>query len=362
MNNGRKNYNYLRFTMVLMICVTLAAASGAVLVSAHKDGGSLGDVPLTKTGVTVDGQKDAIYDSGLKVDVKYSMKGDDKPVAATGTASLLYSDGFLYVFFRVNDESVFDPDASLQTSGPWKTESCEVFINEKNSAAENDVVQYRIDCTGWPCIYTKTGVAKYGRTNVGNAFGYAAVKDGTGYCAEFKIPLKTATKGSELGIRFQINDVVDPEPKLNWATNYSALTGTGVDSWEVGGYAYVTLGGSEVPTEAPTEVPTEVPTEAPTEAPTEVPTDVPTEAPTEEPGGEATVEPATEAPEDSTEEPVAIGTETEEPSKEEATKKPEDPAGEEKKDKGCGNVIGGSVAVIVAAAASFVALKVRKKD
>jgi hypothetical protein len=317
---------YSPIIFVIMICLALAAAlyggqtlftrSAAQPAFAHVDGGKLGDVPGTGTAIAVDGVKDSIYADGLTAEIKYEKGDSSKEVAATGVVTMLCTDGYLYVFFEVSDADIVEPDASLQQSSPWRTDSCEVFVNEKNSSSENDVVQYRIDCSGWPCAYTRTGVAAYGPSAAGKYFEFAEVDTAKGYNAEFKIPLKTAGKNilagnstDAIGVNFQINDVNSTDFTLTWATVYSKYYDHGTDSWDVFAYPYVTLANNGLvpkPTEVPatevpatevpaTEVPaTEVPaTEAPvTENPTEVvpATDVPaTENPTE-------VAPATDVP------------------------------------------------------------------
>ena len=294
------------------LCLTIAVAIAAALyggqtlftalplqpVFAHVDGGKLGDVPGTGTAVAVDGIKDAIYAEGLTAEIKHEKGDAGKPVEATGIVTMLCTEGFLYVFFEVNDADIVEPDPELQKSSPWRTDSCEVFVNEKNSASENDVVQYRVDCSGWPCTYTRTGVAAYGPAAAGKYFESAEVDTVKGYNAEFKIPLKTVGKNvlsgnsaDAIGVNFQINDVNSTDFSLTWATVFSKYYEHGTDSWDVFAYPYVTLAnGGLVP--KPTEVPaTEVPA-------TEVvpPTDIPaTDAPATE-VVPATDVPATDAP------------------------------------------------------------------
>ena len=401
-----RNNRIFNIALLLTVCLALVVASAGLKVSAHKDGGLLGDVPVVRSTIVIDAMKEAAYNDGLTIEIKYP-KSEEQSVGATGFATLLCTDGYLYVFFEVIDEdTVYDPNPDFQKSSPWKTESCEVFINEKNSANEQDVIQYRIDWTGWPSVYTKTGTANYGSAKVGNAFGYAASRSTNGYKAEFRIPLKTAGQnvlsgtGSEIGIHFQINDVKDEEGNLHWATEYSAATGSGADSWQVEAYPYVTLGASgtapvatEEPTDAPTEEPTAEPTEEPTDEPTAEPSEAPvetpepteevtepateeaTEAPTDEPPAEPTEEPTGET--DPTDEPaptdapetVEPAAETEAPATDapsDATPEPADstaePAATDKPSgkKGCGNTLGGAAALILAAATAFVALKSKK--
>ena len=397
-----------RLTAVFALCVALLIASAGFRASSYNNGGCLGSVPATRTTIAVDGMKEAVYNDGLKVEIKYP-KTEEQSVGATGTVYLLCTNGSLYVFFEVTDEGqVFDPIPANQQNKPWLTESCEVFIHEKNSNNEQDIVQYRVDWTGWPSLYTKTGIAKYGSAKVGSDFGYAASRSTTGYKVEFRIPLKSigsnvlAGDNYDLGIHFQINDVKDEEANLNWATEYSAATGGGSDSWQADAHPYVILGSSSIvpgenPTEAPTEEPTPEPTEVPTEAPvetpepteeaTEGPTEEPTEAPTDEPAvteePATTDEPASEEPADATPTPEVVEpADTDEPAADptqepaaDPTQEPaeaptdapaegtaEEPTAKPAGKKGCGNTIGGTAALILAAVTAFVALNPRKKD
>ena len=141
------------FTLCMVLNGGLTPSLKTVMkANAHIDGGYLGDVPLTTEAIAIDGVKDPVYKNGLTVAVKFEK--NYAPVEATGVVTLLYSGGFLYAFYEVNDADLCEPDPELQKSSPWRTDSCEIFINEKNSASENDVIQYRIDCSGWPCTYT----------------------------------------------------------------------------------------------------------------------------------------------------------------------------------------------------------------
>ena len=374
--------------LTLTLCRALAAAlyGGQTLITrslmqpalAHVDGGKLGDVPGTGTAISVDGVKDNIYADGLTAEIKYEKGDSSKEVAATGVVTMLCTDGYLYVFFEVNDADIVEPDASLQQSSPWRTDSCEVFVNEKNSASENDVVQYRIDCSGWPCAYTRTGVAAYGPSAAGKYFEFAEVDTAKGYNAEFKIPLKTVGKNilagnstDAIGVNFQINDVNSTDFTLTWATVYSKYYDHGTDSWDVFAYPYVTLANSGLvpkPTEAPaTEVPaTEVPaTDVPaTENPTEVApaTDVPaTENPTE-------VAPATDVP--ATESPTEVAPATDVPATDNAptevapaTEKPADNTDNSGKKDNKAAIIAVSIAgaVIVAAVIAIIVAAKKKK-
>ena len=341
------------FTAALLL--TLSFFPSARQISAHVNGGYLGDVPKTTETITVDGVKDAIYDQGLSVMVDQEK---DAMVLAKGVVRLLYSNGTLYAFAEVWDDYMYAPDKTAQAEAPWRTDSFEVFINIKNSNNVNDVMQYRIDSSGYPSVYNKTGLTAYGPDAAKQYFKYAAVASDNGYCTEFAIPVDA--EGKDIGVNFQINDIFE-EGVLTWAVVYSEAVKGGTDSWNVGIYPYLSLGKTTV--SAPTPEPTENPTEAPdpsTDEPgaeTEVPTEEPAE-PTEVPA-EPTDVPAepTDVPSEPTDAPAEI---TDKPADEPEDDKP----GNEKESKKLSTpaIIGiAAAAAVIVAAIVILAVKKSKK-
>lgn len=222
-----------------LLALTLVLSALITGVSAHVDGGNLGDVPNTAEKITVDGKKDAIYDQALKV--KVDQANGSTSVNATGEAWLLYADGHLYVYAEVADKDLVDPDPDTQSSSPWMTDSFEVFVNEKNSDVEADIMQYRIDCAGFPSVYDRNGLAEYGPGNADSYFTYAAKSTDNGYAVEFCVPVSA----KEVGVNFQINDVLS-DGSQSLAMAPSKVTGAGAGSWTPGEYPYITIGGSTV--------------------------------------------------------------------------------------------------------------------
>lgn len=222
-----------------LLALTLVLSALITGVSAHVDGGNLGDVPNSAEKITVDGKKDAIYDQALKV--KVDQANGSTSVNATGEAWLLYADGHLYVYAEVADKDIVDPDPDTQSSSPWMTDSFEVFINEKNGDDDAETMQYRIDCAGFPSAYNRGGLAEYGPGNADSYFTYAARSTDNGYAVEFCIPVSA----KEVGVNFQINDMLsDGSKSLTMAP--SKVTGAGAGSWTSGEYPYITIGGSTV--------------------------------------------------------------------------------------------------------------------
>lgn len=216
--------------LTIPICLALLATG----VAAHTDGGLLGDIPSTTETVKVDAKKDAIYDKGLAINV--DQQNGTNAVRATAVAKAVYNSGNLYIYVEVKDNEVLAPTADAQNNTPWTTDSFEVFINPNNNDNANETRQYRIDNSGFPSYYTKTGVADYG-SKADAHFSYAAGKIGGGYAVEFCIPVDT----NEIGINLKVNDVVSNGNQA-LANVFSKVTGKGTGSWATAEYPYVTIG------------------------------------------------------------------------------------------------------------------------
>ncbi len=227
----------LRGFIAAAVMTALCICVCAVPAYAHKDGGYLGDVPGTDVAISIDAERDSIYNYGLSVDVKYEK---DREVRATGVVTLLYSKGVIYAFAEVTDSDVQTPDPEVRATAPWRTDSFEVFINLPNNTNVYDVLQFRIDCDGYPSVYDKSGLEAYGEEAASKYFTYAAKRTGSGYSTEFAIPVE-ASKGQEIGVNFQINDIYGQEGELTWAMVYSEAMAGGTDSWYVSIYPYLTL-------------------------------------------------------------------------------------------------------------------------
>ena len=262
----------IRKIIVAMLAVSLLLSAALTFtVSASERGGYLGDVPGTTETIVIDGEMDDIYQYGLNVEIKYEK---DKPVKATGTAKLLYSGGKLYVFAKVMDEDVRDPDQEMRESSPWRTDSFEVFINLENDDNVYAVKQYRTDNGGWPSVYDQNGLKAYGPSAADKYFEYAAKKDVSGYCVEVAIPVDA--EGKDIGVNFQINDVNTSAEELTWAMVYSEAVGGGTDSWSVAVYPYLSLAAYSRATSGGLEVDATPTPEGYTPEPTIEPEDEPT--------------------------------------------------------------------------------------
>lgn len=228
----------MKKALTVLTALTLIFMLTAIIpASANVNGGYLGDVPRTAVKINVDGERDAIYNYGLAVDVKYEK---DREVMATGVVTLLFSDGTLYAYAEVEDSDVKEPSEEAHTTTPWHSDSFEVFINIPNNNNVYDIMQYRIDWTGWPSVYDKNGLEAYGQKAADKYFKYAAKRTAAGYCTEFAIPVDAA--GKDIGVNFQINDMYGDDNTLTWAMVYSEAIQTGTDSWAVNIYPYLSLG------------------------------------------------------------------------------------------------------------------------
>ena len=235
----------------LAMAAVLVLSVLAIPAFAAEAGASLGDVPQSYTDITVDAVKDDIYESGLKLDISRPLTDGQDETGTSGIGWLLYKDGWLYEYIEVTDPQLFAPDPDKQTGAPWETESVEVFVNVTNSDESTDVIQYRIDCTGWPCIYDQNGLADYGPDAVGDQFKYAYKAITGGYALEFGIPLNVA-EGTKIGFQNQINDRYDDDmSQVQWMTASSL----GSSSWTAELYDYIVIGAMLTPPveEAPAE-------------------------------------------------------------------------------------------------------------
>lgn len=245
---------FYRFFYTIILCSLIISLN----VFASESGVSYGDVPSTDADIVIDAKKDDIYAKGLYMRLDRLLAPDGNDYGTRGDAYIILKEKYLCIFVDVQTTDLIEPTADLQASTPWNVESVEVFINEGNTDDNTVTVQYRIDTTGWPCVYTQTGQADYGADMVGDQFGYAAALTGTGYAVEFKIPLNTYSEGTKIGFQFQIND--PNEAGQVHVMSPSSLTAS---SWTAELYDYITIGAPlPVETEPPQTEP-EMPAEPP---------------------------------------------------------------------------------------------------
>ncbi|MDD4774268.1 MAG: sugar-binding protein [Eubacteriales bacterium] len=147
--------------IAVMIIVMLAVPAAAF--SENQSYGSVGKTPVEPA---VDGVKDEVYDYGLALRVNRVLGGE---LAAEGTAYLLYSDTYLYVFVDVKDST----DVYIDGADAWNADCVEVLFDWDDSGT---VQQYRLNSASEP-----TGDKTEERD-----WSAAAVKNDSGYTAEFR--------------------------------------------------------------------------------------------------------------------------------------------------------------------------------
>lgn len=193
----------LRRFYIAVLAFILLCGMGAVSVSASYGCEYLGDLPEVELGVDVDAVKDDMYENALCLELNRQYPGEEaSPNGTHGKAWLVYYNNNLYAYVEIYDSDIVTPDEATQKSAPWETDSVEIFLNAKNSDDDSDTIQHRIDVTGWPSIYSQTGINDYGPAAVGDRFEYAQRSIDGGYALEFGFMTDSRT----FGIQMQIND------------------------------------------------------------------------------------------------------------------------------------------------------------
>ena len=232
--------------ITIAAAILLLAALSLTPVLAHKDNASYGSVPKSADAITIDGNKDDIYDKGLVVPMNRQYEGfGDAETDTRGTAWVLWQDGFLYVFGEIKQSFLqdFGEAEERQSNTPWECDSLEVFIDFSNEADGGDCDQFRIDAWGYRSFEqrTTTGDNSYGgdASTADGVFEGAAKINGTNYNVEFKIPFQhPADAGSKLGFLLQINDMTSDGPR----SMVFSPTSTGESrSWQAEEYDYIEL-------------------------------------------------------------------------------------------------------------------------
>lgn len=241
----------MKKTISIATAIFLLFAILAMPVLAHKNNASYGDVPKSADAITIDGDKDAVYEKGLYFRMaERQERFGDPPTATTGDAWVLWQDGFIFIFAEVKDAYLMAQDAYANQSGePWMTDSIECFLDWNNNSEGNESDQFRIDATGWRSFEFRatTGESSYGEEeNIadGKFEGKSKTVSG-GYNVEFKIPIQEGkSAGADIGFLLQINDMQDDD-----ATRCMVFSASSTDealSWVPAEYDYMVLSANEV--------------------------------------------------------------------------------------------------------------------
>ncbi len=234
-----KKITLLALVLALLLAMTLPA-------SAISYGGYLGMVPEATEDIAVDGEKDDAYASALEVEVSHQLFNFGTAPDATAKAYLLFKDTDLYIYAEVDDADVITPKAEFQTmENAWYNDALEVILDTNNAGADEDLLQYRIDCAGFLTTQDRYGenISAAG-ADAEEYFTGASKEIEGGYAVELKIPVTT----TEIGICLVLNDVnseqTTPENAndITFAQCYSELTGMGPGAWIAQQYPYITLG------------------------------------------------------------------------------------------------------------------------
>ena len=122
-----KKFATLAMAVVMIVCAL------ALPVSAVTANGTLGEVPLYKGTITLDGKKDAAYDLGLKLTTK---KQDKAQGDSTADVTLLHDGKNVYVL--VEGKSAYELgeyNPKYDGSKSWNTTCIELFFDWSDKAA-----------------------------------------------------------------------------------------------------------------------------------------------------------------------------------------------------------------------------------
>lgn len=250
--------------IALVLALLLSAAPLAVF--AHSDNANAGTIPKTMTAPVIDGTKDALYDSALKLPIRNGHSATpDGGLGGGGDAWLLWDDEAIYAFIQIDlggaTISPDDYDDRVKDSAQWEITTVEFLADFSNAAeAGDEVIQFRLDDKGYPNVtvcgtgggfFSGDGCTPYlesGHVRNGDSF----------YTAELKIKyntLKTYAE-SELGANLGAAYGAGKQIGLYLFAQEVAADGTQAlfvsvptdqsGNWVPGGYDYVVLGANEV--------------------------------------------------------------------------------------------------------------------
>ena len=193
-----KKITSILVSIVMVLSLAVPAFAGSV-------GTDYGTIPKSPVDITIDGIKDPVYDYALKLDIA-SYSDGDVDLGTRGKAYLLWRGTDMFVFIEVVDPEVVIRSHDVQLSQPWKTDCATFYIDPTNLADADhldDVMQYRLDCTGWPSVYSPRAAGTleaYGSAEDGftqNAdglyaadfFDFAGMFSTESYQVEYRIPI-----------------------------------------------------------------------------------------------------------------------------------------------------------------------------
>lgn len=221
---------------VLMLVITVIMSVFAVSASANASGGtSYGKVPKTSTPISVDGQKDAMYDYGLSLPLTQGWRDVPAPSDLSGQMWMVYDSDNLYVFLQVNDPSVFDSNAHFHMCPDCGKQlilgsGC-THVSENNSDVKNlwndDCIELFVDWTNNGGTPSQFRVNRYGMATRDwdtRGIGFNAAASGSNsstWYAEFAIPLDNSKAGTQLGLTCMLhNETIEGD---SWSESITML-------------------------------------------------------------------------------------------------------------------------------------------
>ena len=188
--------------------------------------------------IVIDGALDASYTDPIP---RLRVSQPVTPDAGMGTYAdvrLAYYENLLFVHAVVHDSDIVTPDASMQETEPWNTDSLELLLNHPGAST---IHQWRLDVSEYPTYYTHDGSAYgYGKTDAAPYFAdyCVTVSDNGTYTIEaaLLLPENLVFYGDEaVGIQMQINDVRADNP--TGVHNFYHLNAGGESSFDTAVYA-----------------------------------------------------------------------------------------------------------------------------
>ena len=171
--------------------------------------------------VTVDGDKDAVWDNAGTIPITINLGSN-----VSANAKLLWDKDNFYVYAEIKD-----PVLNNTNGDAWEQDSLEVFIDENNGKSnsyEDDDKQYRISYVNDHSFNGKKCLEE-------NMKSVAKItSDGYVVEASFKWTDITPKAGDEIGLEFQINDA-DASGKRIGTLSWNDETGMGWSKPEVFG-------------------------------------------------------------------------------------------------------------------------------
>ena len=170
--------------IAILVVVMMAVSLFGISVSAERPEG---EIPKVETAPELDGEKDAAYDSGLKLSgSSWVKKNADKPADTAFDAYFLHDNEFVYVFIDVKDSTPGGTDWDVNTGFTNRADADGVHLMIHNN--------YDIDVSATTNLAT-TNTIYFNRGTIDDlyiAYGVSSTvvdNDENGYCIELVIDL-----------------------------------------------------------------------------------------------------------------------------------------------------------------------------